>query len=547
MAALVGAVAHAQRPHGAVAVGDQLHLDVARRAHDLLHQHARVAEGLLGLLAGAIERVRELVGVVDAAHPAAAAAGCGLDHQRVADRVGVTLGVLDALDRASAPRGDGHVGLLGQPLALDLVAERAHHVGVGADEHDPEALAELRELGVLGDEAPANPRRVRARLGQRPLELVVVEVAAFAQAMALVGLADEQRVALGIDVKRDDPDRLIALPVELAHSADGAHRGLAAVDDRQSPEGTLGHRAPAPAELCLRSADRRAHGVKAAVDVHDLAGDPSREVGQQEQNRVGHGPGVLAVPADRRLLAPHLRELLEAGDPAGRDGAQRTGRNQVHADPARTEVARQVAGGRLERRLGDAHPVVHGPRDRRVEVHADDARSLLRIQVGERGAQRLQRERARLKRRDRAVGGRLQEATAERVLGRERDRVQEPVDATPAGLQLLRDRGEVLGLVDVELEHVGGLREALGRALGQAPRPAEARQHDLRAGLLGAASDLPRDRVFGDHAGDQQLLVVEHHRASRQTTTLWPPNPNALVSAIAGPPLMSSGLALPGT
>ena len=270
------------------------------------------------------------------------------------------------------------------------------------------------------------------RLGQRPLELVVIEVAALAQAVALVGLADEQRVALGLDVKRDDPDRVIALPVELAHRADGAHRGLAAIDDRKSPEGTLDHRAPAPASSAARFGHRRTHGVKAAVDVHDLAGDPSGEVGQQEQDRIGNRPGVLAVPADRRLPAPHLRELLEAGDPARRDRAQRAGRNQVHADPARTEVARQVASGRLERRLGDAHPVVHGPRDRRVEVHADDARSLLRVQVGERGAQRLERERARLERRDRAVGGRVQEATAERVLGRERDRVQHAVDAAPA-------------------------------------------------------------------------------------------------------------------
>ena len=58
-----------------------------------------VAERLLGLGAGALERVLELVGAVDAAHPAAAAAGRGLDHQREADRVGVALGVLDGLDR----------------------------------------------------------------------------------------------------------------------------------------------------------------------------------------------------------------------------------------------------------------------------------------------------------------------------------------------------------------------------------------------------------------------------------------------------------------
>ena len=42
----------------------------------------------------------------------------------------------------------------------------------------PEPVAELREGGVLGDEAPADPRRVRTGLHERALEALVVEVGA---------------------------------------------------------------------------------------------------------------------------------------------------------------------------------------------------------------------------------------------------------------------------------------------------------------------------------------------------------------------------------
>ena len=107
VAALVAAVAHAERPHPALPVGHQLDLDVARVADQALDQHARVAEGLLGLGAGALERVRQSrPAVVDAAHAAPAAAGGGLDHQRVAELLTDGDGVLGALHRRrrSTPR-----------------------------------------------------------------------------------------------------------------------------------------------------------------------------------------------------------------------------------------------------------------------------------------------------------------------------------------------------------------------------------------------------------------------------------------------------------
>ncbi len=87
VAALQRAVALAEVDHVAVRVGEHLDLDVAGVRQVALEVDGRVAEELLALAGGALERVLELVlGQRDAEALAATAAG-GLDRDRVADRV----------------------------------------------------------------------------------------------------------------------------------------------------------------------------------------------------------------------------------------------------------------------------------------------------------------------------------------------------------------------------------------------------------------------------------------------------------------------------
>jgi hypothetical protein len=263
VAALVGAVAQPDRPRAALSVGDDLHLDVARRGHQLLQQHGRVAEGLQRLGLRAVEGGRKRVGRIDAADAAPAAARGGLDHQREADPRGVTQPLVGGPHRTAAPRRHRDVRLLGEPLGGDLVAHQAHDLRVGADEYHPQPLAQLGELRVLGHEAPSDPRGVGAGLAQRALQRGVVQVAAAACAVRrlddarpdahrLVGGADEHRVALGLRVERDEGYRLAAPGVELAHRVDEPHRGLAAVHDRQTREGTLHRGRPQPLPIALR-------------------------------------------------------------------------------------------------------------------------------------------------------------------------------------------------------------------------------------------------------------------------------------------------------
>ncbi len=127
----------------------------------------------------------ERVGVVDAADAAAAAAGRGLDHQREADPLRVAQRLLDRRRRRPPLHGaTGTSASSASRLAAILSPTQAHHRRVGADEHDAEPLAQLGELGVLGDEAPADPRRVGAGRRERALERAVVEIGAASRAVA---------------------------------------------------------------------------------------------------------------------------------------------------------------------------------------------------------------------------------------------------------------------------------------------------------------------------------------------------------------------------
>ena len=124
---------------------------------------------------------------------------------------------------------------------------------------------------------------------------------------------------------------------------------------------------------------------------------------QQEAAGGGDRRRILRVPAERRLHPPGVGELVEARDALGGDRLQRAGRDEVDADAVRADVAREVARDGLQRRLADAHPVVDRPGDRRVEVEADDGAAGLAEQRQQVGRQRLEREGARLERRQRAL------------------------------------------------------------------------------------------------------------------------------------------------
>jgi len=116
------------------------------------------------MTAGRRDCIREPARLANDPHPAPAAPGGRLDHQREADLL------------RFAARQDGDAGSLGRALRLELVAAAAQGVVGGTNEDEPPSLDGFGEVGVLGKESVARVDRVRAGLPRGANVFLGVEV-----------------------------------------------------------------------------------------------------------------------------------------------------------------------------------------------------------------------------------------------------------------------------------------------------------------------------------------------------------------------------------
>ncbi|AIL00295.1 hypothetical protein P797_35190 [Pseudomonas aeruginosa VRFPA04] len=162
VAALHRAVAFAEVEQVAVAVAEHLDLHVARARHGPLQDQLGAAEGAQRFRARGAQLFQQLAGFLHQAHAAAAAAGAGLDHQRVADAFGLApqgrVVLFGAFVAGDARHPGGEHGDLRQALA----AHQVDGFRIRADEDDPGGFAGTGEFGVLGEEAVAGVDRLGA-------------------------------------------------------------------------------------------------------------------------------------------------------------------------------------------------------------------------------------------------------------------------------------------------------------------------------------------------------------------------------------------------
>ena len=239
VAPLQAAVADAGGPHGAVVIGDQLHLDVAGLGHDALEEHRRVAERLATLRPGALEGGDELVGLVDRRIPRPPPPAAALTISGKPIRWACA-GRLDRVDGAVAPRRDRHLGLLGQSAWRRSCRRARITSGGGPTKTTPSRSQSSANSGRSATKpqptqaASARPR-VSASLERGEVEVRAARrcpVASDAvEAHRLVRLADEHRRALGVGAGRWRREVGAGGETQLAHGVDQAHRRFAAVDD----------------------------------------------------------------------------------------------------------------------------------------------------------------------------------------------------------------------------------------------------------------------------------------------------------------------------
>ena len=211
-------------------------------AQDHLLQIAlAIAECCLGLAAALADLILKLALVFDGAHATPAAAPGRLEHQGIADLLGLLADVLDVIAQNFGRGDDGHARLDGHAPRACLVAKRAHGFGTRADKGDPRRVASIYKGRIFRQEAIAGMDRIRAReLGHADdfldRQIGLNRPHALADAICLVRL---EAVQPELVLFGEDSDGFLAHFIGSPHDADG---DFAPVGDENFLE--VGHACP---------------------------------------------------------------------------------------------------------------------------------------------------------------------------------------------------------------------------------------------------------------------------------------------------------------
>src|SRR4051794_8898687 len=143
-------------------------------------------------------------------HPATAAAGDRLDHDRVANALSGSQSVLFVFHHPFGSRWSWHAGFLRQSAAYGLILKRVHRPGTGADKTDVAILAHVGEVRVFREEAVSGMNGIHVRDLGRADDSIDAKVAfaagAFANANCLISELHVHGVGVGFGVDRHRAD-----------------------------------------------------------------------------------------------------------------------------------------------------------------------------------------------------------------------------------------------------------------------------------------------------------------------------------------------------
>ncbi len=211
-------------------VGEDLDLDVAGVDDSLFDEARRITEGTLGLTHRRIDRLAQLVGIVDPAHTASTATGDGLDEQRVVELIGRRHQLIGIARRRNAPQ-HRDTGSLGRRDGRRLVAGELEDRLVRTDERDPGIGTCLGQIGIFAQESVARIDRIGAGLLRSGHDDPGIQIGAYgvAELADLIGLIGPHPVLRAPVLIRED--RNGSRP-QLMGGAEGADRDFAAIGDK---------------------------------------------------------------------------------------------------------------------------------------------------------------------------------------------------------------------------------------------------------------------------------------------------------------------------
>ena len=176
VAALDRALALVEVQQVAVAVANQLDLDMTRLLDKFFNEHPVVAKAVARLIAAAGETLQRLLVVGGHAQALAAAAGAGLDHHRVTDAAGDFNRALGRLDGAVDAGNAVDAGHQREFFGFDFVAHGRNRVVLWADEDNACLFGPARKIGVFAEETVARVHRLGAGLLASRNDLVGLQI-----------------------------------------------------------------------------------------------------------------------------------------------------------------------------------------------------------------------------------------------------------------------------------------------------------------------------------------------------------------------------------
>ena len=201
-------------------IAENLYLDVTRPSDVALEEHAIIGKPAQRFALCRLERVREVARLVHDAHPFAAAARRRLNHEGIAD----ALGVLGPFTRFEY----GHARRSGEILGRQFVADGGNHARGRSDPYEARVDDGACKVRVLREKAVARVDRLSATEFRGRDDGGAVEVTR-GQQDGFIGLGHEGRVRVRRHVDRDGAQ------ARLARGAKNTPRNLAAIghEDRR--------------------------------------------------------------------------------------------------------------------------------------------------------------------------------------------------------------------------------------------------------------------------------------------------------------------------
>ena len=176
IASLNRTIALEQMQQVAMLITQQLHLDVARIAHQLFDIDLVIAKRTGRFAPGDLDLRAQIVGRFDDAHAAPTAAPTGLEHDRVTHGSGRGVGLVHVMRKRLGGRHYRHIGSNRRMTSRHLVAQRCHHLCARANEGNAGGFTGGGEIRVFGQKAVAGMNRVSACGPRDPDHIVDIEI-----------------------------------------------------------------------------------------------------------------------------------------------------------------------------------------------------------------------------------------------------------------------------------------------------------------------------------------------------------------------------------